>query len=222
MVKKPIKHQYVPLTNTLGYLKIKLPQTIIDEVKINIDKIQNDFLQSISLTHTLAGEIQHEYSTVLLNNTTNFIREASSIFLKYNPHSLLSSVRNTTSNPPPTHESIKSFISQYNGGAWINFQQKHEYNPVHNHAGLLSYVIWHQIPYLIEDEDKYSSKTKNICNGRFYFIYPSDNTIMEHPLNIDKTMEGYMVIFPSILSHTVYPFYSSNDYRITLSGNLLF
>ena len=28
--------------------------------------------------------------------------------------------------------------------AWINFQGKYEYNPLHHHGGFLSYVIWYR------------------------------------------------------------------------------
>ena len=211
-MKDSIEHHYIPLTNTLGYLKIKLPQYIIDEVKVNVNKIQNNFSQSPSASNELVGEINHEYYTVLSTNTINFIKEAASKFSQYNPNPFLIHERSIVSSPTP-------FINKYKGEAWINFQQKYEYNPVHNHSGLLSYVIWYQIPYLIEEEKKYSPNTTT-TNGVFQFIYPYDNTINIHNLPIDKTMEGHMAIFPSVLAHTVYPFYSSEDYRITLSGNI--
>ena len=39
-------------------------------------------------------------------------------------------------------------------------------------------------------------------------------------LPIDKAWEGTMILFPSSLNHNVYPFYTSDDYRISISGNL--
>ena len=41
-------------------------------------------------------------------------------------------------------------------------------------------------------------------------------------LDVDKSFEGQMVMFPSKLQHLVYPFYTSDDYRITVSGNINF
>ena len=41
------------------------------------------------------------------------------------------------------------------------------------------------------------------------------------PLFIDKTWEGTIVMFPSWLNHSVYPFYTSDDYRISISGNIV-
>ena len=29
---------------------------------------------------------------------------------------------------------------------WVNYQKQHEFNPLHNHFGLISFVIWMKIP----------------------------------------------------------------------------
>ena len=119
----------------------------------------------------------------------------------------------------------KQLNFKYNGDCWINFQEKYEYNPIHNHTGVFSYVIWYQIPYYKEDEHRYGAGIKKDIrannNGEFQFVHTFNNIIYETPLPIDKKMEGYMAIFPSSLNHIVYPFYTSDDYRITLSGNIL-
>ena len=38
--------------------------------------------------------------------------------------------------------------------------------------------------------------------------------------HIDKNFEGYMAIFPSTLTHSVNPFYSTDEFRISISGNV--
>ena len=40
-------------------------------------------------------------------------------------------------------------------------------------------------------------------------------------LNVDKSFEGKMVMFSAKQSHQVFPFYTTDDYRITISGNIL-
>ena len=40
-------------------------------------------------------------------------------------------------------------------------------------------------------------------------------------LAVDKTFEGKMLMFDASQMHYVSPFYTSNDYRITVSGNIL-
>ena len=38
-------------------------------------------------------------------------------------------------------------------------------------------------------------------------------------IELDRNSAGKMVIFPATLKHSVYPFYTSDDYRISVSGN---
>jgi hypothetical protein len=38
-------------------------------------------------------------------------------------------------------------------------------------------------------------------------------------LPVDETWEGKFAVFPAELHHQVYPFYSTDEVRISLSGN---
>ena len=46
--------------------------------------------------------------------------------------------------------------------------------------------------------------------GRGTAVYP-----------LDKKFEGTMLFFPSWLQHQVYPFYTSDEKRVSLSGNII-
>ena len=48
----------------------------------------------------------------------------------------------------------------------------------------------------------------------------SRGAISQHEIEADRNYENKMIIFPSNLQHSVYPFFTSNDYRISLSGNI--
>jgi len=107
--------------------------------------------------------------------------------------------------------------------AWANFQKKHEYNPIHFHHKAISWVTWITIPYDLEEElnmpnvkeahVKYASK--------FQFIYNLfDGGINTTQLDIDKTWEGSLIMFPNYLKHQVYPFQTSNEHRVSISGNI--
>ena len=107
---------------------------------------------------------------------------------------------------------------------WVNFQKKHEFNPIHSHGGVYSFVIWHKIPYLIEDEIKQfpDMEESEVRAGQFAFVFPKETGVIgTDDLPVDKTWEGRIALFPSKLSHLVYPFYSSDEERITISGNLV-
>ena len=113
---------------------------------------------------------------------------------------------------------------------WVNFQKKHEFNPPHNHTGVMSWIIFLNIPYNLEDEDRVfpmlnMDHSQDISTSRLSFLQVSpivkggiDGVI----LNVDKSFEGKILMFPSYIQHQVFPFYTSDDYRITISGNASF
>lgn len=212
--------QYISLSPTTGYVLSKLPSTIFNELKPLVDEISYSFSSSKEANKTLIGEIEHEYEFTLPNGVLNFVKEKVEIIGKSSPdlgdiHRLLGG-----------NNSLAVPSLSYNGEAWINFQQKYEYNPPHSHSGVFSFVIWYQIPYYIKDELPYNSGQKRkdpnySSNGDFNFLHSSGEKMWNHPLYIDKNKEGYMAIFPSLLTHYVNPFYSSDDYRITISGNII-
>jgi len=107
---------------------------------------------------------------------------------------------------------------------WINFQKKYEFLPNHAHDGVLSYSMWIKIPYGEEEEKNY--KKLKYENKKFYSFEFSYTNILGQICNqsyeITKKSEGYILMFPSKLIHCVYPFYTSDDYRISISGNILF
>ena len=50
----------------------------------------------------------------------------------------------------------------------------------------------------------------------FVFI---DSLGESYQLNLDKKAEGVFCLFPATYKHMVYPFYTSDDARISISGN---
>lgn len=107
---------------------------------------------------------------------------------------------------------------------WVNYQEPGEYNPPHNHSGLLSFVIWIDVPYYSVDE-RYSDKSPGINSstnegGMFKFIYTDVLGHLSHvPLNIDAKANNLMAMFPASLNHMVCPYYTSDKRRISVAGN---
>jgi hypothetical protein len=109
------------------------------------------------------------------------------------------------------------------GGLWVNFQQKGEFNPVHQHDGIFSFVIWLQIPYTREQEQATGpgQGPDYKSNGDFHFHFTDTlGSIRSHHMLIDRTYNMTICLFPSELHHVVYPYYSTDELRITVSGNL--
>ena len=107
---------------------------------------------------------------------------------------------------------------------WVNFQKKGEYNPSHIHGGQVSFVLWMKIPYTQENEKKTKIATdiNTPClNGSFEITYADLlGSLQRYSFFLDKSAEGVILIFPAQTQHCVYPFYTSDEERISISGNL--
>lgn len=187
-----------------------------DAILLMIDQNKSDVLQSMSYNYNLAGQIQHQYS---LDDECNkhieqILKPALDEYIKrYSDKTFLS---------------LDSLIISEHDKCWINFQKKYEYNPVHYHNGLFSFVIWLKIPYDMEEENKHETAIKKHSarentNGDFHFILSNgknSKSLKTIDLKVDRKWEDRGVLFCSSLPHVVYPFYTSNEYRISISGNI--
>jgi hypothetical protein len=80
-----------------------------------------------------------------------------------------------------------------------------------------------QIPYRLEDEYnvQHSQNSNMKAASTFQFVYSSIlGNIINEKLEVDQDWAGRIAMFPSKLLHTVYPFFTSDEYRISIAGNL--
>lgn len=109
---------------------------------------------------------------------------------------------------------------------WVNYQKKHEFNPLHDHTGVYSFVIWVKIPTEHEHQHELSiAKGVNPFGGSVAgdFAFHYTNIIGRQSTfvyNMGGYVEGSMVLFPSELRHCVYPFYECDEERVSISGNI--
>lgn len=108
---------------------------------------------------------------------------------------------------------------------WVNYQYQNDFNPLHNHAGVLSFVIWMKIPTKSEEQHSIPiSANSNIpCASNFEFLY--SNILGENCrgcFEMDPEVEGTMLLFPSTMLHQVYPFFNTDEKRISISGNIFY
>ena len=107
---------------------------------------------------------------------------------------------------------------------WVNFQKKGEFNPIHRHHGVISFVLWVDIPYDYKDECKLE-RAQNInmrpVGGSFQFVLTNIvGQVDFYDYNLDPSFNGKAVIFPASLTHQVYPFFTSDKDRISIAGNI--
>jgi hypothetical protein len=204
---------YIKDFPNFGYLLCSLTDEQMFPIKEEINEIKKNFTVVPKRNNVLAGNIKHEYS---LTKSFNYIQNLLlPLVATYENHF------NYVKNINIMNKSLPLMLDD----VWVNFQQKNEFNPNHTHTGVLSFVLWVEVPYLIEDEYKISpgKQGNNDSAGQFEFQYSDSlGSIRSFKIPADSKFNNNIIIFPSKFMHCVYPFYSSNNYRISVAGNLKF
>tara|TARA_B100001059_G_scaffold37275_1_gene30199 strand:- start:710 stop:1345 length:636 start_codon:yes stop_codon:yes gene_type:complete len=206
---KEIEWDPLELPN-LPIYKTKLPENVMDYLwqRIDIAKKENKIV-----TNKLAGNIS---SSLELTDDGFF---ANNVLIPISKHMVDS---NLAAFGPQLHrDSLSPTLDLI---WWVNFQKQLEFNPQHNHAGILSFVIWMQIPTDWREQHTIpSAKASNSpAASDFQFTYTDIvGNIDVCPIHMDKSVEGSMVIFPAHLNHSVHPFYDCDEERISIAGNVL-
>ena len=199
-------HTHLP---NVGLTQGMIPPDIYQALNQEIVDIHNDDSNTMRMNHSLAGQITKEYQiTKSLPVLNPYLEEMGRVYQKewdYFPKE--------NPNKDLKVESV-----------WVNMQKKLEVNPLHNHDGTLSFVAWLHIPFKLEDERNMpnckNSRTVEL-SSTFQFVYTTAlGTIANCPMFVESGWEGRIVMFPAKLLHVVYPFQTSDDYRISIAGNL--
>lgn len=201
---------------TFGVVYNQFTQDDLKFLYHQVDIIRNDFDSATPANQDLLGHIDHEYflPDECRQQLEKLVMPLVGAYLKEYP--LYNRAKLNL-----VYDDATIFLSH----AWVNFQKKYEYNPVHDHSGCFSFVLWLNIPYTREDEDAVSftrklHKDALTANGKFEFFYNDAlGGIYSQKIPIDPSYEGVILLFPSSMKHCVYPFYTSDDYRISVSGN---
>jgi len=200
------------LPNT-GTVEGMLPDNIIKDIWTLIEEAKE---KPIDVRKDLAGNIK---SSIQLNLkspiTDNFIKEVLTKFLE----------AHINSYGTPYRLQMEKGQGFNMNSMWVNFQRQTEFNPIHDHGGIFSFVIWLKIPTSFEEQKKLPiavESNSNMSISNFQLIYTDVlGTIRTFSYNMEKEAEGYMVLFPAGLNHQVYPFYDNDEERISISGNVV-
>jgi hypothetical protein len=184
----------------LGILTSKIPEDLFKKLKIECLNFINKEKMISGLTSN--GVPEHYY---LEDNNIELFNFLSEWVKNYNKeYNYLKSLKILNKDAPLIFKK-----------PWLNIQKKGEFIPAHTHDGVLSYSIWIQIPKLNPHNNKFA--------GCFEIQYQN---ILGERLNwcelLSKNDEGRFLLFPSKLSHCVYPFFNNDELRISISGNVLF
>ena len=191
--------------NVPGYITAKIPDAVAEKISADVLKIEQDnFNNCVDAKESLVGNLTHQFDFPQGREYLNEI-----VLMAAAEYSMRFRFPNYDKECIPTLDSL-----------WINFQKKHDFNPVHEHTGDLSFVIWHKVPYeMCEEIEMYNKEV----TSTFQFFYTDTlGKVCNKTLPISKEWENVICMFPAQLNHCVYPFYTSDDYRISIAGNVSF
>lgn len=184
----------------------------VNDVPNNVTDYLKNNISDYKYNYSLAGHIKEEYK---YKNWPKFVDEF--VLNNLNEPLLLEWTKRQTqltSNRPYVLSDL-----------WVNKQKKYEFNPIHDHSGVFSFIIFLKIPYDLKDEANVFPKNSNsgLSTSKLCFLCTNFiGEIQNIDVSVDKSFESKMLMFPAKLKHQVYPFYTSDDYRITVSGNITF
>ena len=203
------------LPPNLGWLECKLSYEEISHLWKCVNHCKEKNLPSFK--ENLAGNISHSYE---LNDIDDYIFKNTLCPLVkiYSNCFLNDPMKRSLNNFLPTDkEKFNLRLEKY----WVNYQKQYEFNPLHQHGGCYSFVIWLKIPIEFEDQNK-GNITNTPLRSAFEFLFiDSIGTPSTYTYRLGKGFEGTMLFFPSNLQHQVHPFYDCDEERISISGNLM-
>ena len=174
-----------------------------------------------SYNDKLAGEIENEWEIPDYENLATAI-DLPNISLTYFKVFASQNYEETEGDNTNVFQNVAVFAQNLEksglNSAWFNDQRDNEYNPIHNHTGILSGVLYLKIPEYLP-----SRKTKD-TDGAISFMgneSKTDGTMTNSTLTISPE-KGDLFLFPSSLKHQVYPFRTTDGtgIRRSLSFNM--
>ena len=128
------------------YCCTQLPEGVIDYLWKCIEKAEEN---NIDHRHDLAGNIS---KSLLLEDRDDYIinHYFSALCRSDIREKIADRVQESFRSAMPTIGGHT--FDPYMNRLWVNYQKKYEFNPLHDHSGMFSFVIWMKIPYEHDNE----------------------------------------------------------------------
>lgn len=107
--------------------------------------------------------------------------------------------------------------------AWFNLQTAGEYLIPHTHKGVFSFALWISVPFTLDEEREYRERVGKPSRALSCFSFQYTDSlgrITPREIPVDRSWERTIILFPGDMTHSVTPFYSTDEYRIVVSGNI--
>ncbi len=185
-------------------LKSTLPQSFINLLNVEADTILHDekLSKEHDWSHNLAGNVKKEVA-IDQNKIPNFPEFLITMAKQYYKHTI---------EKDPIEGSKVGFR------VWVVSQYAGDFNPMHIHDANLSGVAFLKMPPNFDAE--YEKEDHHPTAGCLEFLGSMPNHFARHSY-IVKPKVGEFYLFPSWLTHQVYPFRSDGERR-SLAFNIHF
>ena len=196
-------------------METEVPKKFIDIVNKVGDNVLSDEKQSVQWdwSHKLVGKVHKEVQIPITTKKDGaycmgIMKQACVDYLKFliEKNRAYEWIRIAGNEKPPGQENIH--LAQ----SWVVSQYKNEYNPWHTHSGNFSAVIYLKIPDGMEDHFENEKRDHYPTSGLIDFKFGEKQDMRSDTFLLHPEL-GKMLMFPSWLNHTVYPFYCDGERR---------
>jgi len=201
------KAQWFKLFPQLG-LKIEIPKNFIKELIKITDKILKD-PDRIDHSNNLAGQIMSGQQISLPLNYNKKIIEFQNLIQNCCAKLIQETVKSDSNGIKLWYDFDMELHNM-----WIIEQREHDYNPIHNHGGTISGILYLKVP---EQINKKNEPHGWLSFGGPWQYRPENLSFKMNELILPK--EGNMYFFRSQLPHQVYAFRGEGERR-SISFNL--
>jgi hypothetical protein len=186
-------------------LKVRIPDTILNNLNIYIDKIITDKEKSkeLDIGDRLVGDVTQEFELEQkIMQETGWGQFLSNCVSKW--------IEIETNSKITKFKILKS---------WVVRQFENEYNPTHWHSGHISGAGFLKVPSNL-GKNIQEKKNNPYKGGNLQLIHGSRMFLSQSTMNILPKV-GDFYFFPHYLMHQVFPFKDSKEERRSISFNAM-
>jgi len=200
------------------WLDIRLSEELIEKLWSIVDNSTEHIdtpYEKHQMNETLAGNISK--SEFIQDTDNRFYKTVLKELTEYSYYKNWNNYYNVrvAKSIPPSEFCLNSL--------WVNYQKKYEFNPPHMHSALFSFVVFMKIPTHWKEQHALpiSVNSNEPSTSDFQFLIgQGQGPVQTINIPLSPEDEGRMLFFPAVLSHQVFPFYGTEEERITISGNI--
>jgi len=186
-------------------LKVRIPETILNNLNIYIDKIIADKEKSkeLDIGDRLVGDVTQEFELEQkIMQETGWGQFLSNCVSKW--------IEIETNSKITKFKILKS---------WVVRQFENEYNPTHWHSGHISGAGFLKVPSNL-GKNIQEKKKNPYKGGNLQFMHGSRMFLSQSTMNILPKV-GDFYFFPHYLRHQVFPFKDTKEERRSISFNAM-